>query len=299
MSADQAAAQLDELGDPEQRYEALWNEWKQFHHRRLSVLEGLAMRLGDLSDDLIRAQLQVAGAGTLLVDRLKDLVRGSGIHTTRIEEVVAAIIDADDPIEEWLDLVNDLEGVALWTGEAGEDVPLPSSLTRAGISKAQIEKLGERLSSDGWLDFGLRPVRPIPAFEFEAREGEFIPFADASAGQQATALLKALLNQDGPPLIIDQPEDDLDNQVILEIVENIWTAKARRQLIFTSHNANLVVNGDAELVVSFDYRVSGDASGGKISSEGAIDVPETNEVIKRVMEGGEEAFKLRKDKYGF
>lgn len=84
-----------------------------------------------------------------------------------------------------------------------------------------------------------------------------------------------------------------------KIVENIWNAKARRQLIFASHSANLVVNGDAELVVSFDYRVSGDASGGKVSSEGAIDVPETNAVIKRVMEGGEEAFKLRKAKYGF
>lgn len=298
-SADQAAARLDALGDPEHRYRAQWGEWLELHQKRLSVLQRLADRLAELSSDLIRAQLRVAGDTTTLIGRLKDLVRGSGIHSTRLEEIVAAVLAADDPIQEWLDLVGEFESVATWSAESSQDVPLPNSLSRASIGASQIEKLGERLTADGWLDFALRPLRPVPVFEFEAREGDFIPFADASAGQQATALLKALLSQDGPPLIIDQPEDDLDNQVVLEIVEDIWGAKARRQLIFASHNANLVVNGDAELVVSFDYRVSGDASGGKIATEGAIDVPETNAVIKRVMEGGAEAFKLRRDKYGF
>ena len=72
-----------------------------------------------------------------------------------------------------------------------------------------------------------------------------------------------LLNQDGPPLVIDQPEDDLDNYVIKDIVEQVWLAKTKRQLIFSSHNANLVVNGDAELVVCCDYRKAGDQSGGR------------------------------------
>lgn len=100
-------------------------------------------------------------------------------------------------------------------------------------------------------------------------------------------------------MLIDQPEDDLDNQVILEVAGDIWKAKTRRQLVFASHNANLVVNGDADLVVAFGYRVAGDASGGRIVAEGAIDVPETNDAIKRIMEGGEEAFKMRQAKYGF
>jgi chromosome segregation protein len=82
-------------------------------------------------------------------------------------------------------------------------------------------------------------------------------------------------------------------------VEHLWKAKTRRQIIFASHNANLVVNGDAELVVWCDYRKAGDQSLGKIAGEGAIDVPDIREAIKRVMEGGEAAFKLRKEKYGF
>lgn len=70
------------------------------------------------------------------------------------------------------------------------------------------------------------------------------------------ALLKTLLNQAGPPLIIDQAEEDLDNPVMLHIVDQVWQAKQKRQLIFASHNANLVVNGDAELVVWCDHRAA-------------------------------------------
>ena len=91
----------------------------------------------------------------------------------------------------------------------------------------------------------------------------------------------------------------MDNPVVLEVVEQIWDAKNGRQLIFTSHNANLVVNGDAELVVWCDHRIAGDHSAGKVEGEGAIDIPRICDAIKQVMEGGEKAFKLRKDKYGF
>lgn len=57
--------------------------------------------------------------------------------------------------------------------------------------------------------------------------------------------------------------------------------------------ANLVVNGDAELVVACDCRKQGDQSGGRIKLEGAIDVPEVRDEITRVMEGGEKAFRLQ------
>jgi type III restriction enzyme len=149
------------------------------------------------------------------------------------------------------------------------------------------------------LELSLVEIESEPAFEYQSRENDYIPFKNASAGQQATALLKTLLNEIGPPLIIDQPEEDLDNPVISEIVEQVWIAKQKRQIIFASHNANLVVNGDAELVVWCDYRKAGDQSGGKIVGEGAIDVPLVREAIKKIMEGGEAAFKARRAKYGF
>jgi chromosome segregation protein len=74
-----------------------------------------------------------------------------------------------------------------------------------------------------------------------------------------------------------------------EIVEQLWTAKQKRQIIRASHNANLVVNGDAELVAWCDHRKTGRSSGGKIAGEGAIDVPEVP---------GEAGFNLRWEQYG-
>lgn len=100
-------------------------------------------------------------------------------------------------------------------------------------------------------------------------------------------------------MIIDQPEDDLDNETVLQIVSKIWSCKSRRQLVFSSHNANLVVNGDADLVLVCAYLDSGDQSAGHIKEQGAIDVSAVRDAITAVMEGGERAFRLRKEKYGF
>jgi chromosome segregation protein len=99
--------------------------------------------------------------------------------------------------------------------------------------------------------------------------------------------------------VIDQPEDDVDSKMSPEIVRQIWNAKSRRQLIFASHNANFVVNGDSELVVCCDYVKAGDQTGGQIKDAGAIDNVEIRKEITIVTEGGERAFKLRMEKYGF
>lgn len=152
-----------------------------------------------------------------------------------------------------------------------------------------------------WLEMALTELEFVPVIKYvtNIRSDQSIDFAEASAGQQATALLNVLLNQKDYPLIIDQPEDDIDNRAIDQIIKMIWKSKKKRQLIFASHNANLVVNGDAELVVCFDYVNASDQSRGTIKVEGAIDNQLIKAEITSVMEGGEKAFKLRKEKYGF
>jgi len=123
-----------------------------------------------------------------------------------------------------------------------------------------------------------------------------ISFEQASEGQRAAALLLMLLEQPGGPLIVDQPEGDLDNKIISAVTEKLHQAKQRRQIIFASHNANIVVNGSSELVVSMDL-----ADGGKraIHCSGAIDRAEVCAMITSTMEGGEKAFRDRKSKYGY
>lgn len=87
------------------------------------------------------------------------------------------------------------------------------------------------------------------------------------------------LSQGGTPLIIDQPEDDLDSDTVQQIVAKIWESKSARQLIFSSHNANLVVNGDAGLVLACAYVNAGDQSAGCVRQEGAIDVAAVRDEI--------------------
>jgi chromosome segregation protein len=225
----------------------------------------------------------------------------ANIRRDKLEALGDAITSAEHPEQRWQQIIDDLEKLAEFDLErhGADRRPDTPALAAAGLTGADLNRMGARLPTDGWLALSLIQIERKPVFEYRSREGDYIDFGNASAGQQATALLKSLLNQAGPPLIIDQPEEDLDNPVMPEIVEQLWKAKVNRQIIFASHNANLVVNGDAELVVWCDYRKAGDQSLGRIAREGAIDIPSVRDAIKRIMEGGEAAFNLRKEKYGF
>jgi energy-coupling factor transporter ATP-binding protein EcfA2 len=111
-----------------------------------------------------------------------------------------------------------------------------------------------------------------------------------SQGQRSAALLAFLLAFGNEPLILDQPEDDLDNHLIYElIVRQIRENKQRRQLIIVTHNPNVLVNGDAEMVHVLDYR------GGqcRVWKRGALQQGDVREEVCRVMEGGREALTRR------
>jgi len=77
---------------------------------------------------------------------------------------------------------------------------------------------------------------------------DYQPFEKLSIGQRCTAILLTLMVEGNSPLIIDQPEDDLDNTIVCEgLVKNLWNLKGKRQIIFATHNANIPVLGDADL----------------------------------------------------
>jgi uncharacterized protein YdcH (DUF465 family) len=119
--------------------------------------------------------------------------------------------------------------------------------------------------------------------------------AELSMGERAVILLKLLLALDDKPLLIDQPEEHLDNRYIYDIlVPTFRKAKETRQIIIATHNANLVVNTDAEQVIVADN------DGGKISyNNGAIENAVIRDEITSILEGGEDAFRKREQKYGF
>ena len=111
-----------------------------------------------------------------------------------------------------------------------------------------------------------------------------------SQGQRSAALLAFLLAFGDEPLVLDQPEDDLDNHLIYDlIVRQIRENKLRRQLIVVTHNPNVVVNGDAELVHVLDF-TNGQC---RVVQAGALQQESVREQVCRVMEGGREAFSRR------
>jgi chromosome segregation ATPase len=123
-----------------------------------------------------------------------------------------------------------------------------------------------------------------------------------STGQKATAVLLLLLLESVGPLIVDQPEDDLDNHFITEsVVPQIKSEKRRRQFIFATHNANLPVLGDAELIAALIPTETSECGEVHLPDEnlGSIDTRRLRELVEDTLEGGKAAFELRRLKYGF
>ena len=123
-----------------------------------------------------------------------------------------------------------------------------------------------------------------------------------STGQKATAILLLLLLESEAPLVVDQPEDDLDNRFITEgVVPIMRREKRRRQFVFSTHNANIPVLGDAEQILGLD--ASGEAKEGqaRIARQhmGSIDSPSVRELVEEILEGGKDAFEMRRSKYGY
>lgn len=126
--------------------------------------------------------------------------------------------------------------------------------------------------------------------------GNFKNMRNLSKGQQCTALLNILLVENTDLLIIDQPEDNLDNSFIAEsFVDSIRKFKSDRQYIFATHNANIPVFGDAELIVTLTEE---DGKGKVIESGiGSIDSKNVKQHVIKLLEGGKEAFEIREKKY--
>ena len=121
-------------------------------------------------------------------------------------------------------------------------------------------------------------------------------FSKLSLGQQQSVLLALMLSSDSTaPLLIDQPEDNLDSEFIYHsLVPVLRRAKERRQVIVVTHNPNIAVLGDAELVIA----LKGLSDRGLIMTRGSIDDAVTRKMACQILEGTEDAFIRRSRIYG-
>lgn len=174
----------------------------------------------------------------------------------------------------------------------------------SGISVSHAERVIEHLSpfdDDEWYDdAGLEQLLRLQELEIEDRPviclGEE-PIEELSPGQRCTALVPIILLQGNEPLIIDQPEDNLDNRLVFDVVVDVLRSlKEERQVIAATHNPNIPVSGDAEQIVVLEA-VS--KKRGRATVQGSIDRDEVIKEVTDIMEGSEQAFELRAQKYGY
>jgi hypothetical protein len=153
---------------------------------------------------------------------------------------------------------------------------------------AQVTRVGEELLE-------LLALQEVPVHDLVTILSDGTSVDRLSPGGRSSAMLPLIALSDSAPLIIDQPEDNLDNRMVGQTLSSILAElKERRQIIVTTHNPNIVVGGDAEQVVVLDAPT---ADAAKVDLTGSIDDDDVIDAVIRIMEGGEEAFKARERRY--
>jgi ABC-type dipeptide/oligopeptide/nickel transport system ATPase component len=169
--------------------------------------------------------------------------------------------------------------------------------TRALVDQAELtpDQAGKVIETiaDWPKQYELDTVELPDMPRIELRDGDaYKHLAVLSTGQRCTAILPILLLDSAKPLLVDQPEDNLDNSFVYQtIVESIQQTKGRRQMMFVTHNPNIPVLGDADRI----FVLESDGSSARKVNEGTVDGCR-NEIVM-LLEGGEEAFKSRKRRY--
>lgn len=272
------------------------------------ILNEAAGKVMTMSAGVLRAHVEEEVVPERFIEALMDLCERCGVRDvdSRCRELVEQA--AKNGRQGWEELIHRLSKIRqsrVQRGDGPEMDPQDVSEIKSGLgflTDNQARLVLARLDDDRLCKFLSAWASPFIRFEYMDR-GSYMPFDRASPGQQAAALLTLLLNQEAGTLIIDQPEDDLDNRVIMTIAKQLQTTKRKRQLIFATHNPNFVVNGDADKVVALVPSVDPNASESvraaqiAIEEDGAIETTAVRKAITETMEGGIAAFELRGRKY--
>lgn len=177
-------------------------------------------------------------------------------------------------------------------------------VAQLGLTAGQANSMERALTEETLLELEVAdlPDRVELKLDISLGEGSDYRSLDRlSPGQKSTAILLLIMLESKDPLLIDQPEDDLDNRFIYDdIVKRLRKAKPERQFLIATHNANIPILGDAEQIVALDAKeIDGPPVRGFVRARGSIDAAPVRAAAEEILEGGREAFALRQAKYHF
>jgi len=277
---------IDNLEVSVDQRENLLEQIKGMHRKVFEIRrEKIVILNKELSGD-VKITLKEGGITTDYEKSLKDSLRGKGFnYKDSCEEIVKIF----KPSEFSLIVLK-------------EDVKRLSTLAKISREKAK-QIIGTLLDSQGIFEIETVYCPDLPTFflkvdrksEDSRQEKEnYRATENLSTGQRCTAILPIIFAASSNPLIIDQPEDNLDNKYIADSIHKIIKIKKdTRQMIFVTHNPNIPVLSDAEFNLFLDYR----GRRSKVDAEGTIEEVKKN--ILTLLEGGAEAFQTRSKIYGY
>lgn len=240
---------------------------------RADFVEELNSRLGG------SVMVNLSGRDTLhYFDAVDGPLQGSGMHNR--EDQIALVCDSLAP-ERFVEIAR---------------ASSIDELKAVGITPNSANRMIQNLTEEALYQIERVDVPPLPSIRI-MREGEtsYTDLSALSVGEKCSAILSIALLSKGKPLVIDQPEDDLDHAFIVNsIVEGIRKAKSSRQIVAATHNPNIPVLGDAEMVFRVARRTGRDVC--QIQNSGGLELPPVTAEVQS-LEGGVEAFERRMQRY--
>ncbi len=270
---DDAAARLTKL---QTERAALLKKLSELRDARFGIRKSVAERINTALSPTIRVFIVQDEDRSMYRQFIEEELRGAGLKQGPVAQKI----------------VN-----ALWPADLAAVVKSKNAaalVEKAELNMSQAEKVVAALAGSGRLH-DLETVELIDQPKIELNDGgNYKDSQSLSTGQKCTTILPILLMESEKPLLVDQPEDNLDNRFISQtVVGSLRKMKARRQLIFVTHNPNIPVLGDAAKV----FVLESDGTTARLAKEGTVDACKAE--IVTLLEGGEEAFKQRKERYRY
>ena len=261
------------LVDARDSYLALLEETRSARiQARTEVMSGLNEQFGPT----IRFRLDALGDLSEYVSRIAESLRGSGVHYNSLAPQLARELSPAELIR--LAERFDVDGLATATGLAADrSARIIAALNKGGLEGIATAKIDDRVE-----------VSLLDGIEYKSS-------SEMSTGQRCTAVLPVLLRHDDRLVVIDQPEDNLDNAYIVNtVVKAMSTRRPGSQLICATHNPNIPVLAEAAQIV----QMGSDGRRGFVARQGRLSEPTIVSAIVDLMEGGREAFEHRSRFYG-
>ena len=255
----------------------------QLQSARLTITARRKAKAKDLTQALggrITVKVKPGANGNSFLKELDTLSVGSRIRKAQLSQ-----------------MADQLHPVPFVKSLLGRDFAEISRISSVGTSifERLLENIKERKLDSELYECQLADVDDIIEIRFQIAPSKFRDLEKLAHGQKCTVVLAIAMAEGNFPLIVDQPEDALHAPYIEQnIVSSLRSNRGKRQFVFATRNANVLVSGDAEQVVVMEA----DADGGRIIRTGSIDQYSTRDLILLHLEGGKTAFERKRQKYG-